>query len=248
MIQNTAPKTERPLGVRLAEITGKVAPIVATGTNQFDRNKKAMSVQDVEEALRPLLAEAGVVTNWSVTNALQLDSGQKLWQLNFHVTVYSSDDAADKIESDWMDVGTSPTAAASFAVKGYYRRLFHLADADDELAATPQVKPKTVRQAVDQIAQAYGDPAPQAQGATSPSPSQGSEADPPLASTETGELDLTDLFELAHTLSEPRTNVVVTNRVSKVGVAVTRRELILAHARDHGVACDHVSQLAGLKV
>lgn len=63
---------------------------------------------------------------------------------------------------------------------------------------------------------------------------------------ESGEIDLSDLFSLARTLKEPRTNLVVTNRVAKVGVAATRRELILAHARDHGIACEHVAELAGM--
>jgi hypothetical protein len=66
-------------------------------------------------------------------------------------------------------------------------------------------------------------------------------------SPDSGELDLSNLFSLARTLSNPRTNFVVTNRVATVGVAATRRELILAHARDHGAACEHVAQVAGLK-
>lgn len=68
----------------------------------------------------------------------------------------------------------------------------------------------------------------------------------PAPTEPTGELDLSDLFSLARTLNDPRTNLVVTNRVAKVGIGATRRELVLAHARDHGIACEHVAQLAGM--
>jgi hypothetical protein len=78
------------------------------------------------------------------------------------------------------------------------------------------------------------------------SQSKGGETDPPQASAETGELDLSDLFALGRTLRTPVTALVVTNQVAEHGMEGVRRRLILAHARDHGPACEHVAQLAGL--
>jgi hypothetical protein len=86
-----------------------------------------------------------------------------------------------------------------------------------------------------------------AQVATSPQP-QSEEADPTPVPTETGEIDLTDLFALGRTLRTPVTNLVVKNQVAEHGIEGVRRRLILAHARDHGPACEHVAQLAGLAV
>ncbi len=247
--QPASPSRLPTLGERLSWITETVAPIDPTGTNQF--SKPAMSIEDIENAIRPLLARAGVVTRWSLVSDEHFkDGNQTLWKTLLHVTVYRDDDPSDCIDADWADVGTSPTAAHSFTVKGYYRRLFHLADATDELITTagPPAKAKTVQQAVKQIAATYGLPDQQAPGAISSQP-KGKETDPTPASAElTGELDMQALFTLARTLKTPRTVLEVSNKVSKQSYDAVRRELILAHSRDHGAACEHVAGLAGFLV
>jgi hypothetical protein len=231
---------ERPgnVGDRISSITAAVKPIVATGNNQFDRDKKALSVMDIEEALRPLLAEFGVVVNWSITNAALLEP-QKLWRLDFHVTVFASGDPDDKLEAEWMDIGTSPSAAASFAVKGYYRRLFHLAEAEDDLQTVTTVaakKPATLRRYANEIKKTWG---PEPQVAQGEEPLREEPASP--------DLDLTDLFALARTLRNPATNLQVKNEVAEHGLEGVRRRLIMAHARDcNSPACEHVVALSGL--
>jgi hypothetical protein len=238
MAGKPAPSRLPTLGERLSWITGQVDPIVASGMDQF--KNVAMSIEDIENAIRPLLAEAGVVTRWSLVSDEHFkDGNQTLWKTLLHVTVFRDDDAKDCIEADWSDIGTSPTAAHSFTVKGYYRRLFHLGASEDELkqAAGP-AKPKNVQQAVKQIAQTYGDPGQPAQSATSPQPT-GDGADPTLAST--------DLLPLAVSIKEPWAEIYLKQELAKHGEASVRRRLVMLHARDHGPACDHVAQLAGLK-
>ena len=262
----------RKLGERIAWITAKVGPIVATGNNQYDRDGKAMSIMDVEGALAPLFAEAGVVTNWSVTTAALID---KVWRLDFHVTISASDNPQDKIEADWMDIGNSPSAARSFAVKGYYRCLFHLADAEDhQPPGIPPIgdvkKPATLRRYAGEIkktwpAEGAGQDersgvnrmAASAPAMTPAQPPQEAQADASgsVAQEEAVfpsspvplEDEVAELFALSLTLDAPPTLVQVRNKVAKNGVTAVRRELFMAHKRDHGPACSHLAALAGLR-
>lgn len=223
---------EPKLGTRIAWITRELKAIVATGNNQFDQSKKALSIQDVEEALRPLLGEHGVVINWSVKTAAQVD---RLWRLDFHVTVFNAEDLDDKIEADWMDVGNSPSAAASFAVKGYYRRLFHLADEEDQQAIGAAPPRRAQRQGAESAAlpQAAGDAGSETNGSSAP-----------VSEPE----DLAILAGLASTLKAPWDDRYLRQEIKAHGVSSVRQRLILLHARDCGKSpCDHVATLAGLK-
>jgi hypothetical protein len=256
---NPPPSRPKSLGERLSWITGQLAPIEATGHNRF--SKAALSVEDVEDALRPLFAEAGVVALWSITGWESSPDKEAAWLVKFHVTLMRAEENTplpdvmilpkdstltaipqthtDRLEADWFDVGSSPMAAQSFAVKGFYRRLFHLASAEDESkqAAGP-AKPKNVREAVKQIAQTYGDPAQSVQEATPPhSPGDGTDPTPAPA----------ELLSLGVSLKEPWHEIYLKQELAKHGEAAVRRRLVMLHARDHGPACDHVAQLAGLK-
>lgn len=240
--QPASPSRLPTLGERLSWITETVAPIDPTGTNQF--SKPAMSIEDIENAIRPLLARAGVVTRWSLVSDEHFkDGNQTLWKTLLHVTVYRDDDPSDCIDADWADVGTSPTAAHSFTVKGYYRRLFHLADATDELITTagPPAKAKTVQQAVKQIAATYGLPDQQAPGAISSQP-KGKESDPTPASA-----DLPgELVFLNDALPKSWAPLYLKQEFGK-GEAHLRRRLVTEHNLQCGIACEHLAEVAGLK-
>jgi hypothetical protein len=109
--------------------------IEATGKLQHG-DKKVYSIGDVEAAIGPLCADAGIVTRWS---SVSLDSYEqatsngtmRMWISHLRVKVTDAA-SAESFEDDWIDIGTNPMAAASFVRKGYYKALFHLAEESDE--------------------------------------------------------------------------------------------------------------------
>jgi hypothetical protein len=219
----------KTLGERISWITGQVAPIEATGQNRF--SKAAMSVEDVEDALRPLFAEAGVVALWSCTGHETSQDKEAAWLLNFRVAIYADDHPEDRIEADWFDVGSSPSAAESFAVKGFYRRLFHLASAEDEQrkAGAPPRRRQERGAEPKENGETVSGPSRSAQdGSSAPVP------EPEELATVTG---------LASTLTKPWADAYLRQEVTTHGLDAVLRRLKLAHAEPRNcgrVDCQHV--------
>lgn len=122
---------KRNLHQRIQAVQGEIGRVPATGKNQF--KSPAVSIEDVENELRPHLARYGIITRWTFEeNGLQALSDGKLWMVRLLIEVVNADDPTDSWTDRWYDIGTTPLAATSFAVKGYYKRLFHIASAEDE--------------------------------------------------------------------------------------------------------------------
>lgn len=127
---------------RLVAIEAEIEPIKPTGHNEY--SKPALSISDVEEALRPLLAKHRVLTRWRRKTLERIEN--RLWRAELIVRVVNADDGEDAFEEEWEDVGSNPSAAYSFTRKGYYKALFHLAD-DDEDATRREDPPPSDRRA-----------------------------------------------------------------------------------------------------
>lgn len=116
---------------RLDAVMGAVEGIKATGKNEY--KNPALSIGDVEQVVRPLLARHGVVIRFRLagdTALVRLDG--RLWQTNLVVRVVNADDPGDHFEDLWSDIGATPSAAYSFTRKGYLKALLHLAEGDDD--------------------------------------------------------------------------------------------------------------------
>lgn len=122
------PETGKNLYQRLAAITAEVA-VKATGKTAFGPTA-TISITDAERALGDLTAKHGVVTGYR-WNAKPEQQGS-LWLADLTVWMVNADDPDDEREETVYDVGNSPSAAVSYAIKRYYRALFHLADEQDE--------------------------------------------------------------------------------------------------------------------
>ncbi len=112
---------------RLAAIELEIGRIKPTGQNEY--KKPALSIGDVEDALRPLFAKHRVVTIWWLSELVHLDA--RLWRAHLVCRLVNADDPNDSFQEGWQDIGSNPSAAYSFVRKGFYKALFHLAD-DDE--------------------------------------------------------------------------------------------------------------------
>jgi hypothetical protein len=123
---------------RLATVAKQVGSLAPSGHDQY--GKTALSIYDVEEAVRKPLAEAGVITRWSYVSLTPQD---KLWIAHLRVTLTNADDREDWAEDDWIDVGSNPMAATSFARKGYYKALFHLDDKESDADKGDRTPPAT---------------------------------------------------------------------------------------------------------
>lgn len=122
---------------RLNKVAAEVA-VRATGKTA--QGQRTMSISDVEEALSDLLSSHGVVTGYSFNSKPEIVSqvgNSSLWLADLTVWMVNADDPEDKRTDIAFDVGTSPSAAVSFALKRFYRALFHLADEEDEKRSTP---------------------------------------------------------------------------------------------------------------
>jgi hypothetical protein len=125
---------------RISAITAAVGPVEATSkTAATAGGKKAVGIEDVEEALGPLLALHGVVTEWTSSappERIQLparDGTFDVWMVRLRVRLINADSPDDRMDwADWADIGSNPIAASSFARKAFYKALFHIAAAEDE--------------------------------------------------------------------------------------------------------------------
>jgi hypothetical protein len=124
-------------------VMGELDGIHATGTNQFSAT--ALSIGDVEGALRPLLSRAGIVIRFAyatdASGKARLDPIDKgLWQAQLQAAVSGG---GEDFQEDWADIGGNPMAATSFARKGYLKALFHITEAGDETGSTPSPRKAT---------------------------------------------------------------------------------------------------------
>ena len=122
----TAPTST--LAESLLAITAKMPKIAATGKSPFDKNQPALSIGDVEDAVRPLLIEHGVLIRFRVRELRRADRD---WQADVSAVISG---AGEEWVEDWADCGGTPSAAYSFARKSYLKALFHIADSDDHSA------------------------------------------------------------------------------------------------------------------
>ena len=119
----------RNLYQKLAAIAGEVGTVKATGKTQY--GDPAISIADVEDALRSLFAKHGVVSFYDWNEApITIDKG--LLQVDLKLSLINADDPTNWREFRLIDWGSTPSAAVSFALKRFFRALFHLADASDE--------------------------------------------------------------------------------------------------------------------
>jgi hypothetical protein len=128
----TAPKLN--VHQRIAAVSAAVGEI--TKGSKTQQGKAAMGIQDVEEALGAVMAEHGLVTEWSYIDVCIRDEwrrgNESVFQARLKIEVVNADNPGDRISAEWTDVGSNPMAATSFTRKGYYKSLFHLAEKDDE--------------------------------------------------------------------------------------------------------------------
>jgi hypothetical protein len=118
---------------KLVAVAKQVGKIKFEGKNQY--GKAALSIYDVENAIREPLAEAGILTRWSSTEAYDLE-GTKGWRVVLSVTI-SDADGGESFVDTVTDTGSTISGAVSFAKKQYYRGLFHLADEEEDGPAKP---------------------------------------------------------------------------------------------------------------
>lgn len=136
----SVPNPERNLYQRLLAITAEVGRVAATSkTASTAGGKKAIGIEDVEEALGPLMAAHGVFTEWREGGpperiVLPAKEGTyDVWRVHMRVRLVNADNPELCTEwADWWDIGSNPTAGSSFARKKAYKAYFHLAAAEDE--------------------------------------------------------------------------------------------------------------------
>ena len=130
-----APTKTATLAERILAITAEMPPIKATGKSPFSK-EPALSIEDVEDAVRPLLVKHGVLIRFKTRNLIR---AEKEWvaevtacvgdtQYESHGETYSGEPG---FQDDWADCGSTPAAAYSFARKSYLKQLFHIAGEDD---------------------------------------------------------------------------------------------------------------------
>lgn len=136
---------------RLSAIAEEVGAIKATGKTA--QGAVTISISDVEEALGERMVKHGVVTGYrwndapvmrEITTAGKInqrtgeigpEGKMVLWQADLTIWLANADKPDEKIEDRVCDIGSNPSAAVSFALKRYYRALFHLADEDDTIVS-----------------------------------------------------------------------------------------------------------------
>lgn len=131
---------------RLAAITGEVKIV---GTGKTDRGQRTISIGDVDEALGPLMAKHGVVSDYEFLDPPvilyeQPTRGEgllRVFLVHLLGIATNADDQGDRIERSLFDIGTSPSAAVSFALKRWHRALFKLVEDDDQEPAAGRAQP-----------------------------------------------------------------------------------------------------------
>lgn len=123
------------LAERLLAITAEMPSIKATGKSPFSK-EPALSIGDVEDAVRPLLVKHKVLIHFETRNLIPPTDTRREWIAE--ITAYLGVDGVN-LTVFWADSGGTPAAAYSFARKSYLKQLFHIADGDDtHEASTPR--------------------------------------------------------------------------------------------------------------
>lgn len=134
--------TTKNLYQRIAAIT---AAVQVKATGKTAHGQQTISITDVEGALGELTAMHGVVTDyrWNEAPTVIGNEGKmSLWLAHITARVVNADNHDDRIEAELFDVGTSPSAAVSFALKRYYRAMYHLATEEDEKRSVSGSQPQ----------------------------------------------------------------------------------------------------------
>lgn len=118
---------------RLLLAISQIDRVKATGKTA--QGVKTMSIADVEGAIKKALAENGIITRPSHHEKPIWNPEAKpaVWEVDLIIRVVNADDPNDFYEDRTCDVGSNPSAAVSWAVKRYWKAVFHLSD-DDERA------------------------------------------------------------------------------------------------------------------
>lgn len=163
---------------RILAIIKQVEGTKPTGKNAFQN--KAYSVEDIENAIRGPLTQHGVIIRWSSANVQPVDQamwgrGGPLWMHQLLVTMENAESPEDCFTDYQTDIGNSPTAAESFAKKAYYKSLFHIAEAGDDVIeesdhGNPAQKP--VEQPRQQATKTYVDTRKAQPAAVTPAPTE----------------------------------------------------------------------------
>lgn len=133
--------TKKNVYQRILAVAAEITKVEPTGVNQY--GKKAYSIVDIENAIRNHMVEHGLVTRWSCILAQPTPDG-KGWQVRYAVKICNIDDPDDQFEDFAEDIGQNCSAARSFAIKGYWKSLFHIAEDNDEVprgSGAPQSQP-----------------------------------------------------------------------------------------------------------
>jgi len=132
MSEQTATET---LAERLLAITAEMPAIKATGKSPFSK-EPALSIGDVEDAVRPLLVKHGVLIHFQTRNLIAPSDGHREWVVE--ITAMVGRNLDEEFSADWADSGGTPAAAYSFARKSYLKQLFHIADGEDAVVPQPR--------------------------------------------------------------------------------------------------------------
>lgn len=221
---STVPADPLTVEQRLGEIQKAVDHIKATGKTA--QGRPTLSITDIEDALGDLFAVHGVLTPYTYTVDPIIhwpESKMPLWQVDITLRMISADSKNDYIECRLIDVGGSPSAAVSFALKRFYRALFHLSDEQDERREVMRSAPA---------------PAPEATRAkVEPPPAR---HDPTIEPPDPENLDR--LYRLTGSLPEnPKTSQEIDNLLRSISWRALMERAEAAHLKQCGDACIHLS-------
>jgi hypothetical protein len=129
---------------RMLAVMGEIGSLRPTGGDQF-RNP-AISIEDVENALREALVKHRLVTlSDALPGSLERyeeetkNGKQTLWAQTVLVTFINPDKPEERETVHSIDIGGNPSAAVSFALKRCYKAHFHIGEAEDEGGQTGRV-------------------------------------------------------------------------------------------------------------
>lgn len=129
--------------------TGKTAPNAGS--------QKTFSIQDVENAIDDLFVKNGILSDYTAIGPPTLyepfgvSAKFAMWGQGIKIRIWNADQPTESIEADSYDVGNSPSAAVSYALKRYYKALFHIADEKDERRNAGEDAPEPTRPAPRQV-------------------------------------------------------------------------------------------------
>lgn len=116
------------------------------------QGRATFSIEDIEKGIDELFVNHGILSDYSFNEPPTLyeqfgvSFRAAMWGVNIHHRIYNAENPSDRIEADLFDVGSSPSAAVSYALKRYFKAMFHVAEVADEArnagAGMPENEPK----------------------------------------------------------------------------------------------------------